>query len=57
MNDAEFAMKVLRHLHAAVAMHGLLLRADLDESPPVQAVAEKAFALADAMIEKAGPLE
>jgi hypothetical protein len=64
MNDSD--RRMLRHFHATVAMHALITSGSYLGSvgsvqaagaiSPVQLV-DSAFAIADAMIEKGGPIE
>jgi hypothetical protein len=44
--------KMLRHVYAAVAMHGYLMRAPAGQLPAPNLIADQAYEIADAMIAK-----
>lgn len=57
MNDADLMNKIRRELHAAIAMHAIIVRQPPGAFIPSEQVAAKAFEIADAMVEKGGPIE
>jgi hypothetical protein len=57
MNEVEMMRKIRRELHAAIAMHALILVDGQDGGIAPAALSDSAFAIADAMIEKGGPLK
>lgn len=55
MTEAEKLQKFRRELHAALAMHAIVLASSDNGSG--DDIAGRAYEIADAMIEKGGPLE